>query len=130
MFGKTEAAAEDAYTHCYTVIVREVLRVVRCVDKTFLWVDDIESAFWHTFDKYLTLYMNNGIAFNPDKFVFVETSAVFLLKGLTLTATSIKPCANMLLAIQDFPAPRDITGARSDSAWWNKLLWHTASNLL
>ena len=86
--------------------------MVKCVDDTLLWDNDIEGAFRHTFD-YLTSCTRNGITFNPDKFMFAKLSIDFTGLTLTLTATSIKPCADILHAIEDFPAPQDITGARS-----------------
>lgn len=81
--------------------------MVKCVDDTLPWDDNIKGVFWHTFD-YLTLCAHNGITFNPNKLMFAKTAVDFA--GLTLAATFIKQCVDMMRAIQDFPLLLYITG--------------------
>ena len=72
----------------------------------------IKDAFFQTCE-WLDLCGNNGITLNPSKFQFAQDSVEFA--GLTITNESIKPCKKFLDSIQNFPAPKDITGAR---AWF------------
>ena len=90
------------------------------MDDTLLWDNDIEAAFWHTFD-YLTLCATNGITFNPDKFVFARTAVDFA--GLRITESSTTPSTDMLRAIREFLAPKDITGARSWFGLVEQVAW-------
>ena len=49
----------------------------------------------------------NGITLNRDKFVFGEDDVEFA--GFTITCDSVWPCRRFLQAIEEFPAPKNIT---------------------
>ena len=85
-----------------------------------LYDTDIESAFYHTWD-YLVICAEKGIVLNPDKFQFCRDTINFA--GLTITPTGISPSPTLLSAIQDFPTPKDITGARSWFGLVNQISW-------
>ena len=113
-------AAGDVYTRRYDEIIKDVGRKVKCVDDTLLYDTDIESAFFHTWE-YLALCAKNGITINQSKFQFCQDEVIFA--GLKITRSGICPSDNILSAIRDFPAPRDITGARSWSRLVNQIAW-------
>ena len=85
-------------------------RKAKCIDDTILWDNSIEQAFSHTVD-YLNVCCSNGITFNPKKFHFACDEIDFA--GFTITETGVKPMQEILNAIQEFPKPTNITGARS-----------------
>ena len=113
-------AASDAYTRRYDEIIKDVKDKVNCVDDTTLFVEDIETNFWQTWD-YLTICVNSGITFNKDKFQFCQDRVEFA--GLTITSSGIVPSEHILSAIKDFPTPTDTTGARSWSGLVNQVAW-------
>lgn len=41
-------ASEDAYTHRFDAVIKDVLRQNKCTDDTLLWDIPIEAAFFHT----------------------------------------------------------------------------------
>ena len=100
----------DAFTQRYDEITKDVENIAKCVDDAILWAEDIAGAFAQVCD-YLTLIGNNGIVLNPDKFHFAQKSVDFA--GFTITPDSVKPCEEYLEGILNFPAPTDISGARS-----------------
>lgn len=105
-------ASGDGYNQRFDSIIAEFPNKVKCVDDTCMWASSIEEAF-HQTCKWLDLCGRNGITLNPKKFQFAEETVDFA--GLTITPTSIKPCAKFLNSIAEFPTPKDISGAR---AWF------------
>lgn len=103
-------ASGDAYTRRFDDITSDQPRVVRCVDDSLLWDDNIEKSFWHTFE-YLKKCADNGIIFNNDKFQFALETAEFA--GFEITADGYKPLRKLLKAVSDFPTPTNITDIRS-----------------
>ena len=103
-------AAGDGYTRAFDDITVDFKRKAKCIDDSLLWHNNIEEAFWHTVE-YITLCNSSGIVFNPKKFCFAEEEVDFA--GFTLTQSGIKPMKQILDAIQNFPTPTNITGARS-----------------
>ena len=114
------SAAQDAYTRRYDEIIKDVPNKVKCIDDTLLYSDDIEHAFFAAFD-YLTLCAENGITINKSKFQFCQDTVTFA--GLKLTPEGICPSDKVVSAIRDFPAPKDITGARSWFGLVNQIAW-------
>ena len=70
----------------------------------------MEDIFFRTC-QYLTLCSRAGIIFNKKKFQLGSKIVDFL--GFTITEDSVKPSADYIEAIKDFPGPKDITGIRS-----------------
>ena len=103
-------ATGDAYTHRYDNVVKGIKHISKCVDDVCLWGDSLEEAFLRTC-QYLTHSNNNGIIFNPEKFMLGKEEIEFV--GFQLTKDGIKPTEETLQAIREFPAPTDITGVRS-----------------
>jgi hypothetical protein len=103
-------ASGDAYTRRFDDITVDQVRKRRCVDDSILWDDNVESAFWHTFD-YIKCCADNGIVFNDDKFVFAQEEVDFA--GFRITMDGYKPTKKLLEAIEDFPTPKSITDIRS-----------------
>ena len=102
----------DGYNERYDSITQGFPNIARCVDDTALWADGVRDSFLHV-ARYLDLCARNGIVLNPDKFQFCQD--VVLFAGLEVTPTNIRPSCKFLDAIRNFPAPRDISGAR---AWF------------
>ena len=100
----------DAYTRRFDDITAEHQRKVRCIDDTCLWDQDIESAFWHTFD-YIKTCADNGIVFNEEKFQFGLSTVEFA--GFEVTSAGFKPSGKTIAAIKEFPTPKNITDIRS-----------------
>ena len=103
-------AAGDGYTARYDEIVKDFQDYTKCIVDTCLWADNMEDIFFRTC-KYLTLCSRAGIIFNKKKFQFGSKTVDFL--GFTITEDSVKPSAEYIEAIKDFPRPKDITGIRS-----------------
>ena len=100
----------DAYTRRYDDITSEEERYIRCTDDGLLYDDDIEAAFWHTFD-HIKHCADHGVVFNREKFKFAEESVEFA--GFELTMDGFKPAEHIVNAIRDFPVPSSITDVRS-----------------
>ena len=100
----------DAFNQRYNEITKDVKNIAKCVDDAVMWSGDMAGAFTQVCD-YLTLIGRNGIVLNPDKFQFAKQSVDFA--GFTITPDSVKPCDEYLDGILNFPAPTDISGARS-----------------
>ena len=103
-------AAGDGYTARYDEIVKDFPDFTKCIDDTLLWADTLEDVFFRTC-QYLTLCSRAGIIFNKKKFQFGSKTVDFL--GFTITEDSVKPSADYIEAIKEFPRPKDITGIRS-----------------
>ena len=103
-------ASGDAYTRRFDDITASQVRVIRCIDDSLLWDDNIEQSFWHTFD-YIKTCADSGIVFNREKFKFAEEIVEFA--GFELTQDSYRPPPKILDAIRNFPTPTDISGVRS-----------------
>ena len=76
------------------------------MDDSLLWDANIEESFWHTID-YIIHCSNNGVVFNPAKFLFCQTEIDFA--GFSITENDIKPSKSLLDAIASFPKPTNIT---------------------
>ena len=100
----------DAFTQRYDEVTKDVKNIAKCIDDAILWANDIAGAFSHVCE-YLTLVGKNGIVLNPDKFEFAKETVDFA--GFTITLDSVRPCDEYLEGILKFPAPTDISGARS-----------------
>lgn len=100
----------DAYTRRFDDITANEVRYVRCVDDGCLWDEDVEQAFWHTFD-HIKMCADKGVVFNPEKFRFAEETVEFA--GFDVTMDGYRPAERTLAAIKDFPTPCNITDIRS-----------------
>ena len=103
-------ASGDGYTRRYDEIVADIPDKTKCVDDALLWGDDIEKSFFQTV-QWLDICGRHGIILNPEKFVFAADVVEFA--GFDITQDSVRPCERYLRAIQDFPAPKNITDVRS-----------------
>ena len=83
---------------------------VKCIDDECQWDEMVEGSFWKAC-KFLEHCSNNGITFNPEKFVFARDKVEYV--GFEITMDSVKPASSMLQAIREFPAPTNITQMRS-----------------
>ena len=110
----------DAYTSRYDGIIKDFPRKVKIIDDTCLYDDNIEQSFYHTWD-YLVICAKNGIVLNRSKFQFCQDTVEFA--GLLITSDGISPSPKILAAIEDFPVPKDLTGARSWFGLVNQLAW-------
>ena len=113
-------AAGDAYTRRYDEILKETPRKVKCIDDVLLWDNDIESAFFHVWD-YLQTCDDNGITLNATKFQFCQHNVNFA--GLQVTSNGIQPSKKILSSIEDFPRPKDVTGAKSWFGLVSQIAW-------
>lgn len=113
-------ASGDAYTRRYDEIIKDVPRKVKIVDDSLLYDNDIEEAFYHCWD-FLKLGSENGIVYSREKFQFCQDIVDFA--GLKITKEGVTPSDSMLSAIQNFPAPKNITDARSWFGLVNQVAW-------
>ena len=63
------------------------------MDDSLLWDNDIEGAFWHTFE-YISHCAKNGIVFNEEKFQFAQENVEFA--GFELTTDGYRPPKKVL----------------------------------
>ena len=103
-------SAGDAYTARMDRLLQGMERQRRCVDDTLLYDNTIEESFYRA-GEFLTTCGNNGIILNPKKFKFAEKEVDFL--GFTITDLGIKPTAEYLSNIMNFPTPTNLTDVRS-----------------
>ena len=96
------------WTRRFDDITRDEERYVRCIDDGLLYDNDIESAFWHTFD-HIKLCSENGIVFNKEKFKFARDTVDFA--GFEVTPSG--PARHAIQASRDFPTPTSITDIKS-----------------
>ena len=100
----------DAFTCRFDDITINEERYVRCVDDGLLYDDDVETAFWHTFD-HLKLCAENGVVFNKEKFRFARETVEFA--GFDVTPNGYRPSERTIQAIRDFPTPTSIKDVKS-----------------
>ena len=105
-------ASGDAYNQRFDALISNFADKVKCVDDTCMWADSIESSFFQACN-WLDLCAKSGITLNPSKFQFAQDTVDFA--GLTITPTNVRPSSKFLNSIEQFPEPKDITGAR---AWF------------
>ena len=103
-------SANDAYSKRYDTVIKDVEDYVKCIDDVCQWDETVEGCFWKAC-RFLELGSQNGITFNPDKFVFARDTVEYV--GFEITRDSVKPAPSMLKAIKEFPAPTNITSMRS-----------------
>ena len=103
-------ASGDAYTKRYDDITIDVKNMVKCIDDTLLWANNVQDSFAQTI-QYLDLCGRNGIVLNPKKFTFAANEVEFA--GFEITMTNVRPCNRFLRAILDFPTPINLTDIRS-----------------
>ena len=109
----------DAFICRFDDITMNEERYVRCIDDGLLYDNDLESAFWHTFD-HLKLCAENGIIFNKEKFKFARDTVEFA--GFDVTPRGYRPAKRIIQAICNFPTPTSITDVKS----WLGLVQHVA----
>ena len=100
----------DAYTHGFHNITSKLTTVVRCVDDSLLFEDDLRSSFDLTC-RYLSTCARGGINLKRKKFRFAEDQVDYV--GFTLTEDAIRPADSMTESIRKVPAPKNITQARA-----------------
>ena len=118
-------ASGDAYTRRYDELITDVPRKVKCIDDVLLWDSDIKTSFYRAWD-YLTFCANNGIVLSARKFRFCREEIEFA--GLRITKTGVAPSDKMLQAIRNFPAPANLTDARSWFGLVNQVSWAHADS--
>ena len=92
----------DAYTHRFDLITQGFNNVVRCVDDSLLWEDDLQSSFDLTC-RYISTCSKGGINFNKKKFRFAEDEVEYV--GFKVTKDSIAPADSMTESIRNFHEP-------------------------
>ena len=68
----------------------------------------------------MTLVGNNGIILNPDKFTFAADEVSWA--GVKISKEKVAPLEDHVLAIRQFPTPKNITDMRSYFARVNQVL--------
>ena len=102
-------ASGDGFNERFDAITTDYTSKVRCVDDTCTWADTVKDSFLETC-KLVNTCAENGITLNPKKFQFCQDTVVFA--GLEVTSSNIRPSQKFLDAIQNYPKPTDISGAR------------------
>ena len=100
----------DAYTARYDKITVDVKNMRRVIDDTLLYEYDVEKSFRQVAE-YLTLVGNNGIILNPDKFTFAADEVSWA--GVKISKEKVAPLEDHVLAIRQFPTPKNIMDMRS-----------------
>ena len=113
-------AAGDAYTRRYDEIIKDVNNKVKCVDDALLYEPSISENYKSTWN-FLKLCQDYGISVNANKFQFCQDNVLFA--GLQITNSGIRPAESILAAIRNFPAPKNISDARSWFGLVNQIAW-------
>ena len=90
----------------------------RVIDDTMLYEDDIEKSFRQVAE-YLSLVGNNGIILNPDKCTFAPDEVSWV--GVKISKETVAPLEDHVIAIRQFPTPKNITDMRSYFALVNQV---------
>jgi hypothetical protein len=96
----------DAFNRRFDDIIVDVPRKGRVVDDTIIWDQNIEQAFYHTFD-FLITCAKNGITLKPQKFKFARREVDFC--SYTVGWDGFRPSDEAIAAIRDFPMPDEPT---------------------
>ncbi|XP_077969846.1 uncharacterized protein LOC144424396 [Styela clava] len=115
-------SAGDIFNRNLDLILEEsnIEKVQHVVDDLCLYESDIQSSFYQVWD-FLTLSVQKGIVFNPDKFKFCQDTIIFA--GLKITPAGIAPAPALLDSIKNFPPPTNIHDARSWHGLVNQISW-------
>ena len=124
-FPQGHCAAGDAFVGRVQQIMSHTPRMVRIVDDMCIFDNTIEECFWHAWEV-LETCARHGIVINKQKFQFCLRDINFA--GLSVTSSGVKPSQKILTAIRDFPAPVDLTQARSFFGMVNQVQWAYANS--
>jgi hypothetical protein len=103
-------ASGDGYTRRYDEIVAKIPNKTKCIDDVLLWADSLEQSFHQTVH-WLDVCGRNGIILNPEKFVFGSDTVEFA--GFEISSNDVRPSQRYMMAILQFPCPKNLTDVRS-----------------
>ena len=112
-------ATGDAYTSRFDAIVAHVPNKTKIIDDSLHWAPTINENFFQAVE-WLDICGHNGIILTPEKFKFGRKQVDFA--GFEITMDSIRPTAEFLSSIENFPTPSSIIDLRA----WCGLLNHAA----
>uniref|UniRef100_A0A0L8HIR9 Reverse transcriptase RNase H-like domain-containing protein n=1 Tax=Octopus bimaculoides TaxID=37653 RepID=A0A0L8HIR9_OCTBM len=100
----------DSNSQQFDEIVSSIPQKMKCINDTLMWSNTIDGAFFQAI-QWLNICGSNSIILNPTKFDFAQTTIKFA--GFEITPTTVRPCAQYIEAICDFPTPKNITDIHS-----------------
>ena len=100
----------DAYTARFDKITQDFNNVVRCVDDSLIWGDNVRDMFDST-SRYISVCEKGGINFNKKKFRYSKDEVEYM--GFKVSKDAIIPADSMTESIRNFPQPKNITDARA-----------------
>ena len=103
-------AAGDAFTHRMDLILESIPRLRKCIDDCLLYDETVSQQF-HRIWEFLVTCGKAGIIFNPHKFQFCADEVDFV--RFTVTPEGVKPQAQYIESILNFPSPSNISDVRS-----------------
>ena len=103
-------ASGDGYTLRFADITEGIENKRSLVDDTLVWNNNLQENF-EDVCKLLQVCHSASLIFNSDKFQFGQETVEFA--GLEVTMTGVRPSRKCLESIRAFPAPRNLTEARS-----------------
>ena len=114
----------DAYTRRFDEIISDIDHKTKVIDDTIMWSQSIKDSFFQT-SIFLDTCGRNGIILNPSKFSFAKETVQFA--GFEISKSNVRPCPQVLEAIEKFPTPRTITDVRSWFGLVNQVAYAFAS---
>lgn len=117
-------ASGDAYSRRFDEIVTDIPDKTKVIDDTLMWTGSIKDSFFQAI-VWLDTCGRNGITLNPSKFVFALPTVEFA--SFEIGPTTVRPCPRSTEAIQNFPAPHNITDMRSWFGLVNQVSYAFAS---
>ena len=104
----------NAYTRRYDNLIKDVTNVVKHIDDTLLWANNVEDSYRRMVE-YLKLVGNSGIIINKKKFVFEEMEVDYA--GFRITKDKVKPLEKNLNAIRASQSPRTFLESEVSMCW-------------
>ena len=100
----------DAYTARFDKVTQDFTNVVRCINDSLIWADNVKDMFDSTC-RYISVCAKGGIKFNKKIFRFSQDEVEYV--GFKITKDAIIPADSMTEAIRNFPQPKNISDARA-----------------
>ena len=100
----------DGYNRRFDDILAHITKLVRCVDDSLLYDDNVEEHWWRVIE-FLEVAGNGGVVLNAEKFQFARKTVDFA--GFRITEETVEPLPKYLDAIREYPTPNNITDIRS-----------------
>ena len=100
----------DGYNRRFDAILAHFTQLVRCVDDSLLYDENLEEHWWRVIE-FLEVAGKGGVVLNSNKFQFAQETVDFA--GFRIAEDVVEPLPKYLDAIREYPTPTNIHDIRS-----------------